>query len=81
VVARPKCRKTAGGGYRGSTTGEAQWPQAPGQRAGNRRPTLSDAAVQLVDIVGGWAQNGWQRPGLWHRVETQAGNAMEGCDR
>ena len=55
---RPKCRKTAcGGGYRGNTTGEAQW--LIGFRdggPGNRRPSPSYATGQSVDVAGGWAR-------------------------
>ena len=49
--------KTArGGGYRGSATGEAQWPI--GRREGNRRasPPRADVAGQSVSVVGGWAR-------------------------
>jgi len=32
--------KTAGGGYRGSAIGEAQWPSAPGRWAGESPPPV-----------------------------------------
>jgi len=52
AVARPKHRKTAGGGgYRGSATGEAQWPIGPRMTGrGIAAPSPSDTAGQTV----GW---------------------------
>ena len=47
-----------GGGYSGSATDEAQWPIGPQTTGwGIAAPSpLSDAAGQLVDVVGGWAR-------------------------
>jgi len=42
--------KTAGGGYGGSATGEAQRPQDDGSR--NYRLPPSDVAGQSVDVAG-----------------------------
>ena len=57
-MARTKrCKTAGGGGYRGSVTGEEQWPIGP-QTAGRGipRPRPSDAAGQSVDFAGRWAR-------------------------
>jgi len=83
-VACLKRHKTAGeGAYRGSATGEAQWPIGPpDDRWENHHPPLSDASGQSVDVAGGMGmQNGGQQLGLQRhgtRVNMQAGNATGG---
>jgi len=56
----PKCRKTARGrGYRGSATGEAQWPiglRATGGESPCPPPPRVDVAGQSLNVVGGWAR-------------------------
>jgi len=53
TVARTKLRKTAaGGGHRGSTTSEAQWPIGPGDGLGNccpRRTPLDNRSTPRAD--------------------------------
>ena len=51
AVARLKRRKTAGGsGYRGSATGEAQWPIGPRTMGPPRRTTLDNRSMSQM----GW---------------------------
>jgi len=50
-------------GYRGSATGEAQWPIGPRTAGQGIVGPRSDAAGQSVDVTGGWARqaagSGW----------------------
>ena len=51
---------TGGGGYRGSTNGEVQWPIGPGTTGLGTAAPMSDAPGQLVDVAGGMAAKKWQ---------------------
>jgi len=69
AVARPKRCKTPGReGYRGSATGDAQWPISPRCRAGESPcpPPLCRAPLdnRLTSWADGCTQNGGQQPGV-----------------
>ena len=73
----PKTSQNGQGRVWGSTTGEAQWPLAPGWRAGES----PDAAGQLVDVAGGWARKasgrGWVSGIVGHLLKLRLGTWRE----